>query len=164
MRARLTLLGSAGWKRKPCLVTDYENRRAGSAKARGKRSNSMLNYSGNSLKRSGSLRRVYTRRNPAVYSPSAALAIPTSETIYSRAIAKPKKLHPIPRRNCLLWRENPTNQFRFPGARARRSEICNVGACERKMLLSRKYFTAIKRNCALSSFDNPACTKNLFGY
>lgn len=45
---------------------------------------------------SGNLRRVRDEI-PRFTSPSAVLAIPTSETIYSRAIAKPKELHLISR-------------------------------------------------------------------
>lgn len=85
----------------------------------------------------------FARRNPAVYSPSAVLAIPTSETIYSRAIAKSKKLHLIPRETVCFNARIQRINFDFQAPRAHRSEICNVEVCERKILLSCKYFMTI---------------------
>lgn len=75
----------------------------------------------------------YETKSRGLPSPSAALAIPTSETIYSRAIAKLKELHLISRETvCFSARIQRVN-FDFRARETRRSEICNVETCEGKI-------------------------------
>lgn len=106
---------------------------------RGKRSRLMLNYSGNSFKRSGSLQPPWTK--------SRALFIlrtcysETSETIYSR-LRSPGSYTWYSSRKlfALTVCRNATNQFRFPDARCRKKRNFARRKARGRKIFPSKYF------------------------